>query len=208
MRPASGQKLQGRPFLGQLNIVRIDFKHKGLLPNVQSWHRVIDRTREWVNIWCTDQLGLALDTIDLDQLLQDTHVRNAYALAKAHHAGEKHEDALTVLGIALYLVLDDVPGTSTTPTVGKRNTDDALLLAAYGVLPSDFLTLQAFLPRVKRDWQTKEFTTEWDTRDTGHQGNWTSENVRFCCQVFLDLALKVQHAPATPRAPFVCHGFR
>ncbi len=76
------------------------------------------------------------------------------------------------------------------------------MLTPFGVRASDFLGLQDFLPRVSYDFSSipGKPKIEWDRRGKGHAGNWTDENIRFCLETFLDLALKVQHAPPVPMA--------
>jgi hypothetical protein len=186
--------VSGADFLKRLNAVRIDFKHLGVLPDARTWFRVIDNTRARVDDWCRAYLNVALDDIDLEQLLADGKVKTLYEAAKGHHRDRRYRDALEMLGRALFYQLETFLG-GVTPTVGEKNTEDALMLAAFGVRPSDFLALQEFLPRVYFGG-----SLYWHTRAKGHEGNWTEANVRFCLETFLDLALKIQHAPPVPRA--------
>ena len=72
------------------------------------------------------------------------------------------------------------------------------MLLAFGVRPSEFLSLQEFLPKVRENKEKGELEAEWDERHTGHSGNWTDRNVRFCLNTFLDVALKVQDAAWHP----------
>ena len=198
----TGEPLSGSDYLRQLNRVRVGFKHDGVLPDARTWYRVIDKVWSRMDDWCRAYLGVALDDVDLEQLLTDAEVKALYESAKAHHAARGYREALEALGRALYRQLGEFPGMP-WPTVGKKSTEDALMLAPFGVRPSDFLTLQDFLPHVYFNWAEEEVTVEWDRRANGHEGNWTEANVRFCLDTFLDLALKIQHAPPVPGAlPF------
>jgi hypothetical protein len=196
----------GTDFLRRLNNARIAFKHYGNLPEPRSWHRVVENTWGWIDDWCQAYLGTPLDSIELEELLSDEDVRKHYRLAKEAHKQYRYREALEHLGLAMFEVMRIVPGVG-WPTVGsragsKKNTEAALMISAFGVKPSDFLGLQDFLPRVSWDFSVGPAQTklEWDRRGRGHEGNWTEANVRFCLETFLDLALKVQHAPQVPFA--------
>jgi hypothetical protein len=192
----------GRSFFDQLNTVRRDFKHRGILPNVQSWHRAAEKTWGWVDEWCRSYLGIGLDKIDLQALLIDDNVRRLYREASEAHQNGDYPDALSCIASALHLLLRRVPRVYFPPRP-ELDVRQALMLTAYGVRPSDYLSLLSFLPEGRLDHRTDRLMTWWDLRTTGHPANWTESNVRFCLDTFLDLALKVQNAPPAPTAvPF------
>lgn len=83
---------------------------------------------------------------------------------------------------------------------GKPRFEDALRLADFGVKAGDFLALQKLLPTVTAGSKGDVRALKWETRETGHAGNWTEDNVRFCLATFLDVAIKTQHAPWLPWA--------
>jgi hypothetical protein len=199
----TGNALSGSDYLKQLNAVRVNFKHHGVLPDARDWYRVIDKVWARVDEWCRTYLGVALDEIDLEQFLLDPDVKTLYEMAKTAFREKRYPDALEALGRGLYRQLSQFPGIAWPPAVGRKSTEDALMLAAFGVRPNDYLRLQDFLPLVSHDWPANEVVVEWNPRDKGHEGNWTEANVRFCLETFLDLSLKVQHAPPLPfPAPF------
>jgi hypothetical protein len=196
----------GTDFLRRLNAARVGFKHYGNLPDPQSWHRVVENTWGWMDDWCRTYLGIPLESIDLEALLADADVREHYRLAKEAYAQTDYKASLEHLGFAMFRVATAAPGVG-WPTIGartgsKKDTESALMLSVFGVKPSDYLALQDFLPGVS--WiiaaNGPEVKLEWDLRGKGHVGNWTDTNVRFCLETFLDLALKVQHAPRVPFA--------
>ena len=73
-----------------------------------------------------------------------------------------------------------------------------MMLTAFGIRPSDFLSLQQFVPSVWEHHEGKDLEIRWDTRKTGHPANWTSRNVTFCLEAVIDVAIKTQHAPSHP----------
>lgn len=191
----------GTSFLKQLNTARKDFKHVGILPDSRTWYRVIDNTWDYVKSWCRLYLEIDLDDIDLHDLLENDSIKNIYEQAKDLFAQGSYQQALEQLAIAVYWILEEFPGIR-FPLLGKRRPDDALMLSAYGVRASDFLSLQEFLPEVELQTDTS-LRVRWNPRETGHPGNWTERNVRFCLETFIDIALKIQHAPWHPQpVPF------
>lgn len=189
--------LPGATFLKQLNTVRRSFKHEGILPDVKTWYRVVENTWGWVDEWCRKYLGTDLEAIDQDVLLENKAVRDLYREARTLRAKGAYRECLEALGQAAYLVLDAFSGIR-FPILGEANVNHALMLSAYGVRPSDFLALQRYLPSVREDSKTRILMIKWSTRKTGHPGNWTDQSCGFCLETFLDIALKIQHAPWHP----------
>jgi hypothetical protein len=198
----TGVAFAGGGYLEQLNTVRTSFKHHGILPDVRSWYRVVEKTWEYVDQWCQTYLEVPLEEIDLERLLVDTTVKGHYQDAKYDYHRGAYKAALESLGYGLLQVLIKLPGLQwpiVIPARGSRSAETALMLSAYGVRPSDFLALQQFLPVMSQVFLDHP-QLQWNERHNGHRGNWTEPNVRFCLETFLDLALKVQHAPLVPRA--------
>lgn len=162
---------------------------------------MIDKAEGWISEWCNTYLGTDFKSLDLSELLSNPEVRRLYAEAKQASSSRDYKGALELIAQALVDVLLTVPGTP-FPVVGKPNTEEALVLAAFGVSASEYLTLQKFLPTayLAFDAGIGRIVTEWSTRDRGHPANWTAANVEFCLAVFLDVALKIQHAPPVPTA--------
>lgn len=195
-RHLPSQLFPGKEFLRQLDRVRTSFKHHGIRPNSADWFRVIEKTWDRVEEWCATYLEMSLEDIDLAQLIENSAVKDLYLAAKNEYEGNDFKAALERLGMGLYLTLDRFPGI-TFPVLGERNAEHALLLSVFGVRPSDFLRIQELLPSVTK---TKEgsLVPKWNFRGTGNSANWTSENVEFCLEALVDIAIKVQHAPRPP----------
>jgi hypothetical protein len=189
----------GLDFVRQLNDARVSFKHYGNLPDPRIWYRVIENTWDRVNEWCQKYLGMLLEEINLEELIEDGAIKNHYVQARQKSEDGNLREALEELGAAVYLALNKFPGIQ-SPILGMTSSEHALLLASYGVRPSDFLSLQRLLPKISKDWSTGILNVHWDVRTTGHRGNWTSHKVDFCLATSLDLILKTQHAPWAPQA--------
>lgn len=138
VQPSPG--FPGRTFLGRLNRVRNNFKHAGLLPHVAEWYRVVDETNAWIREWCDVYLGVEFADLDFSQLLTNDQVRELYSQAKQAAGLGNHQGALELIGRSLLLVLDTFPGI-VFPVINAPKTDEALLLTAFGVSASEYLTL-------------------------------------------------------------------
>jgi hypothetical protein len=198
------QPLSGRPLLGRLNAARRGLKHNGVFPNASDWYRILDLTREVVDAWCATHLdGLKLDDIDLAVLIEDPEVRKLHGDARLFFDAGRYREALEAIGRAHFLLIRGMPGTTFFLGLHGPDTNRALAASAYGVRPSDLLNLEGFLPNVS---QVRDGTIdiEWDSRARGHEGNWREDAVGYCLEVFVDVAIKLQHARPVPIPwPFV-----
>ncbi len=195
--PHSARELAGMGYLRQLNDARVGFKHLGNLPNVQQWYRVIEKVWTYIDQWCQEYLGMPLSGLGLEQLLRKQEVKDGYLRALRLADEGRYQQALEEIAKTLFLALEDCPGVA-YPTFGARNADQALMLTAFGVRPTQYISLVEFLPRVWRLGTQGELRLEWITRETGHPANWSEGAVRFCLGALLDTALKVQHAAPMP----------
>src|SRR5439155_14812452 len=110
LRDRLGQPLPGYDYLSQLNDERVSFKHKANLPNVQQWHSVGDNIRRYVEQWCRDYLDISLADLALDILIENRDARALYLDAKARCNRGDEKGALELIGQALDLVLNGLPG--------------------------------------------------------------------------------------------------
>jgi hypothetical protein len=191
----------GRDYLGLVNRARREFKHAGILPNPADWFRVTENVSGRIAEWCTVYLDLNFETLSAYELLVNSDARELYKKAEEAHQEGRYKEALEFLAAALAHALIAVPRIGFT-VVGESNAHEALLLTAFGVSASEYLTLQEFLPFA---WIGVGGNIEirWETRKRGHPANWTRAKVAFCLSAFLNVALKIQHAPDMPRAvPF------
>jgi len=191
------KSLPGARFFKTLNSARRAFKHEGLLPDARDWYRVIENTWNYLDHCCFQYLDTPFDDIDLTALLANPGVKEMCLQARALNQEGKAKEALEYIGQALFLVLNSLPGFH-RPTLGERDPHQAMMLTAYGIRASDFLSLQEFVPKISIRREDSELTIHWETRETGHPANWTTRNAAFCLDTVVDLALKTQHAPWHP----------
>ena len=126
------------------------FKHGGVAPEARQWFRVVDNTRDHLDECSQDLLAISFADLESDMLLVNATAREGYRKAKEHWRADRHKEALEELAKAAFLVLRGFPGII-FPVLGEEKTEHALMVSTFGVNPSDFLSLQGFLPRVVLD---------------------------------------------------------
>lgn len=184
----------GKDFLDSLNRERVSFKHHGIPPNPEAFHRVVTRTYDYLDQACIDYLQVPLAGIDESRLIENPAARTLFLRARDLDIQGEYRESLESLGGALE---EAVRGTPLQFSInsGDTNPKVALELTAYGVDAGAYIALQEFLPSVELDG-----TVSWVRREKGHPANWTHRIVSFCLETALDVMLKTQRAPYRPSA--------
>jgi hypothetical protein len=190
-----GRDVHGKEYCRQLNQVRNDIKHLGILPNARQWGGVGEKLYTIVSAWCSEYLGATLADLDLSDLLKDPTVRNCVIAAKKAMSNRAFKDVLIHVAEGMHYLFKDHPALLNV-IVGMPRAEDAIKLTGFGVHANDFLTLQQFLPNVAV--RSRKIECNWNQGEFGHPGNWRKESADFCLRTFLDLALKIQDAEERP----------
>lgn len=175
-------------FFNELNEARIAFKHLGIPPNAAHFYECVSKAHWYLENACRACLNRSLAEIGLEALIENSSARELYSMSKSLNEKGQFKESLEVLGTAFRHALDSTPFAFFV-NVGAPETEAALHLLGSGVAPSMFMSLQEFLPSV--DHSDKIC---WNTRDRGHPGNWTRENVDYCLGAALKIILQIQHA--------------
>jgi hypothetical protein len=175
-------------FFNELNEARIAFKHLGIPPNGAHFYDCVSKAHWYLEDACRACLNRSLAEIGLEALIVNDEAREAYSRSKSLNDKGLFMESLEALGIAFRHALDTTPF-ALVVTVGAPETEAALHLLGCGVDPSMFMSLQRFLPSVN-----DADAISWNTRDRGHPGNWTRENVGYCLGAALKIILQIQHA--------------
>ena len=194
----SDREVKGRPYFNQLNRVRVDLKHYGIIPHTTDWARVADKVYNYIFDLCAEYLNISLDDLDESILLTSTTVKAWYDQARAAMAEGKYKAVLEYLSQALFCLFRESAGLRRL-SIGRADATDAIKLTGFGVHAKDYLALQEFLPEVKEE-NDGTITVKWRQRQFGHPGNWREDAASFCIRTFLDVALKIQPAQWTPGA--------
>lgn len=186
---------QRRGALLALNHARVRFKHHGDLLDPSTTYPLVDQALEVTDLLCHRAVGLPLRSIDALASVSHEAIVEWLRIAEGQIAVGEYKDALVSIARAISSAFwdFDVQGV----TVGKPDSEGALLLSGRGIDPASFLEMQRFLPTVYSPFHE---TPEFDTRQYGHEANWTERNVQFCWNAALTIALRLQHAPVVPQA--------
>jgi hypothetical protein len=190
------EDVPGKPYFSQLNTVRINIEHKGILFDVRQWVSVGTTVYGYMSEWYLRYLGLSLDELDDSVLLEDKDIKSNYDEARHLFSTGAYREVMEKLTLALRIVFDKHPALGDF-SVGVPSAMYAIKLAAFGVDSNNFLSLQQFLPTVIRK-NNSTWEPRWDQKKYGHPGNWREDNAQFCLATFLDVAIKTQSAPWTP----------
>jgi hypothetical protein len=89
-----GHEVEGKEYFNQLNRVRIGIKHHGVFPDQRQWHRVAEKTYEYISGWCKKYIGFTLDELDESSLLSDAKVKRFYFSAVGENDKKNFREAL------------------------------------------------------------------------------------------------------------------
>ena len=178
-----------------LNHARVRFKHHGDLLDAPTTYPLVEQALEVVEMLCVRAVGWSLRFLDavaaVEHPVVADHLRNGETQIEN---GEYKESLISVARAVSTALWDyDIQGI----TVGKAESEGALLLSGRGIDPASFLAMQRFLPGLS---SPSDESAEFNTREYGHEANWTYENARFCWDTALTVVLRLQHARLVPQA--------
>jgi hypothetical protein len=193
-----GVDVPGRAFFSDLNRVRVSIKHAGLFPDPAQWHKVAEKTYDYVSILCEKYLGIRFEDLDEIMLIRSEEVRSRLAEAREFFERGEHKLTLEALAYALEALFRDNSALRNL-TVGFPRAEDAIKLSAFGVHANDFIALQEFLPRLNAVSSASNRVL-WEQEKYGHPANWNSRTAEFCLRTFLQIVLRIQDADSIPGA--------
>ena len=184
-----------RGALRNLNYARVRFKHYGDILDASTTYPLVEQALEVIDLLCIRAIGWSLRSLDAVAAVE--HPAIAENLRKADkwiESGDYKESLINIARAISWAFWDyDIQGI----TVGKAESEGALLLSGRGVDPAGFLAMQRFLPCFSTPYDEN---AEFNIREYGHEANWTYENARFCWETALTIVLRLQHARSVPQA--------
>ena len=187
-----------------LNTIRNDAKHKGILPNPKSNAHFPSTVYALIEDVCQTYLGLDFASVSLKSLIRDKKILSYIDKAEREIEQEKIEQSLISLAYAMYYICEK----STIPWVSFFFPTDEekeipilftqpykieyqVKLIEHGVDPFLYYRFKNLTPKIVIHKDTKELSYRWD-KWYGHAKNWTTQNARFCLDFCIDTALKFQ----------------
>ena len=184
-------------FFSNLNRLRVDVKHHGLMPNIEQWGNVAELAYRSISSVCEKYLEIQLAQLDESILVRHEGMKRLIAEAKTAYQRKDYRVVLEGLARALFILFKNNPALRSM-TIGKPHAKDAIKLTAFGVNANEFLAMQAFLPSVSEDKNSVSF--QWEQEQYGHPANWTQEAAEFCLKTIIHVAVRIQGATWIPSA--------
>jgi hypothetical protein len=183
-----------------LNVLRVNAKHQGILPDPSSNAHFPGTVEAFLEELCQTYLGLALSRVSLKALIRNETISGYVDDAEKFIDGGKIEEALIALAYAMYHICE----TTTIPLIPlpfekakefeftrHYSTEQTVNLLEHGVDPYLYHRFKNLTPKIARHTKTRDLVYKWDTY-FGHPGNWTVQNARFCLDFCIDTALRFQ----------------
>ena len=194
------EEVPGRDYFAQLNTVRNNIKHHGIFPDMQQWHRVAERTYEYISVWCEKYLSISIDDLDESALISNADVKILVNKAKEKLNQGDYKGVLEEVAFAMQTLFDSNKALRNL-VVGHARAEDAIKLSAFGVHSNDFLALQEFLPSlIYRPGGAGRLFIKWSQGKFGHPANWTQSTAEFSLRTFVNVTLRIQDAEWIPGA--------
>ena len=193
-----------RAQMRNLNTLRNNAKHQGILPDPRSNAHFPTTVRALIEEVCQRYLSLDFSSISLKSLIRNEKILGYVDQAEKRIEQGKIEEGLISLAYAMYHICEasTIPWPFYYPHTQKEK--EALLqftqpyriehtveLIEHGVDPFLYHRFKNLTPKIARHRDTGELFYWWD-RHYGHSANWTVRNARFCLNFCIETALKFQ----------------
>ena len=193
-----------RAQMRNLNTLRNNAKHQGMLPDPRSNAHFPTTVRALIEEVCQTYLSLDFSSISLKSLIRNDKILGHVDQAEKRIEQGKIEEGLISLAYAMYHICEasTIPWPFYYPHTQKEK--EALLqftqpykiehtveLIEHGVDPFLYHRFKNLTPRIAKHRDTTELFYWWD-KHYGHPANWTVRNARFCLNFCIETALKFQ----------------
>ncbi len=206
IKNADGQQrtLPYKTQMRNLNQIRIDAKHLGVLPDPKTNAYLPRAVRDLCIAVCRIYLDVDFELVSLKSLIRSEKVFDYIDRAEKDISAGRFENALVLLAHAMFLICESHRislfgiGLQIQPAVkfpDVFSTSQTVDLLGHGVDPYLYHRFKNLTPRIGRRAGEQEDLVVWWERDYGHPGNWTERNARFCLNFCVETALKYQREP-------------
>ncbi len=190
-----GRKVPYRTQMRNLNTLRNNAKHQGILPDPKGNAHFPATVHALLDDICQTYLALDFSSVSLKSLINNRKVLQSIEEAESELKVGNIEKALISLAYAMYhiceaisllvVLLDEKP--IHFPDI--HSIPQTIKLIQHGVDPYLYYRFKNMTPQVGRRGDTSELVHRWD-KNLGHPGNWTRHNATFCLSFCIDAALK------------------
>lgn len=186
-----------------LNTLRNDVKHQGILPDIKSNVHFPITVHSLITDICRTYLGLDFSSVSFKSLIRDKEIQNCINQAEERIQEGKIKEALILLAYAMYHICESstisrLVGLLSAEREGTQlqftkpyEINYQVELMQHGVDPYLYYRFKNLTPNIVRHTQTGELFHRWD-KTYGHPKNWTARNADFCLNFCIETALKFQ----------------
>jgi len=193
-----------RTQMKNLNTIRNDAKHQGILPNPKSNAHFPATVCALIEEICKTYLDLDFSSVSLKSLIRNKKILDYIDQAERKIEQEETEQSLISLAYAMYYICEE----STIPWVSFLFPTDEekeisilftqpykieyqVKLIEHGIDPFLYYRFKNLTPEIVMHKDTRKLSYRWD-KWYGHAKNWTTQNARFCLDFCIGTALKFQ----------------
>jgi len=188
--------------LGELNTLRVNIKHKGILPDVLQHKELPQKIGDFLIYMTKNFLKMDFSNISLISAIKSDKVSDRIITAKKYLNQNKYKECLIELGFAMHSIIG-FPQYFLFGGWQKKvkNDVDIVFPDHYGQLdvkllehkvePYLFYRFMNLTPKIGIRGDIGNLDYEWDD-SYGHSKNWTELNCKFCLEFCIETALKYQ----------------
>jgi len=198
-------KLPYRRELHAINSLRVNIKHRGILPDVESCRHFPAVVLNFLTDICDKHMGLEFALVNLRDAIRDENARRLLVAAEEGIDHGQYKEGLELMAVAWFRAFEQQYAHGLSRLLGQepsevqfpevRPVQIRLDLIEKGIDPFLYFRFKNLTPKVGRRQDTGELVTEWDIRSYGHPRNWTEQNARFANDFVVDALIKVQVEP-------------
>jgi len=183
-----------------LNIIRNNIKHQGILPDIKSNAHFPSTVYQLITDICQTYLGLDFSSLSLKNLIRDKKILNFINRAEKEIEDGMIKESLISLAYAMYYICEYSTVTMQYGLFSKQK--EVIYAEPYSsrlninllenrVDPYLYHRFKNLTPLIGENTKTDELTYYWET-NYGHPANWTKRNAKYCLDFCIDTALKFQ----------------
>ena len=198
------RKVPYRTQMRNLNTLRNDAKHHGILPDSKSNAHFPTTVYALCEEVCQTYLELDFSSVSLKSLIRNEKVQSYIERAEKEIERGEIEEGLISLAYAMYHICEFSTIPSILLSLLTQKDREKLIqftqvytiehtveLIEHGVDPYLYHRFKNLTPKIGLHKDTRELLYWWD-KHYGHPVNWTIRNARFCLDFCIEAALKFQ----------------
>lgn len=199
--------------IAQLNTMRKNIKHQGILPNVQQAKGLVAPITIVFREYTRKYFDLNWEVVSLSDLIKEEKTRNDVVDVERLIDSGKYKDALNNMALIKFQVLEEdkaknrsslgslipLPVREPQETIlhGQVDIHERAELLEKGIDRSLMQKFEKLTARVELNDDEGQEYIYWHSRSEWGPLNWTKENALFCYEFLVDAIIKNQGQPSS-----------